>query len=164
SLTLCRVQPGVGSRDTVRVAVGRPHRIDPDVAAAVVQVVIRLQAGTRQRRRAAHGILPQAEGLGLAVSDGGVPGSLSAGHAAGGVTGAAGDVGAARFPDWRDWPMIRLWENALTSRGWTLQSLKPLNLLARRNGEPLFALLDARGTDPDGRTMLPYVLVRGAAV
>ena len=98
------------------------------------------------------------------MSDGGVPGSLSAGHAAGGVTGAAGDVGAARFPDWRDWPMIRLWENALTSRGWTLQSLKPLNLLARRNGEPLFALLDAHGTDPDGRPMLPYVLVRGAAV
>ncbi len=60
--------------------------------------------------------------------------------------------------------MIRLWEGALTSRGWTLDSLAPLNLLARRSGDPLFALLEARGTDPDGRPMLPYVLVRGAAV
>jgi 8-oxo-dGTP pyrophosphatase MutT (NUDIX family) len=68
-----------------------------------------------------------------------------------------------RFPDWREWPMIRLWESALVSRDWTIESLEPLNLLARRNGTPLFALLEARGTDPEGRSMLPYVLVRGAA-
>jgi 8-oxo-dGTP pyrophosphatase MutT (NUDIX family) len=83
-------------------------------------------------------------------------------------TGGAGAAvrpsgGTERFPDWRAWPMIRLWENALASRDWTIESLKPLNLLARLNGDPLFALLEARGTDPEGRPMLPYVLVRGAA-
>lgn len=72
--------------------------------------------------------------------------------------------GAERFPDWRAWPMVRLWERSLTARGWSLKTLRPLNLLARGNGDPLFALLEARGTDPDGRPMLPYVLVRGAAV
>lgn len=60
--------------------------------------------------------------------------------------------------------MVRHWEHALSSRGWTVSTLKPLNLLARGNGDPLFALLEARGTDPDGRPMLPYVLVRGPAV
>lgn len=59
--------------------------------------------------------------------------------------------------------MVRLWERALTSRGWTLEAVRPLNLLARRNGDPLFALLEAKGVDPEGRPMLPYVLVRGAA-
>lgn len=60
--------------------------------------------------------------------------------------------------------MIRRWEDSLAAQGWTLDSLSPLNLLARRNGDPLFALLDARGRDPEGRPMLPYVLVRGGAV
>lgn len=64
---------------------------------------------------------------------------------------------------WRAWPMVRQWEDRLATRGWSLESLNPLNLLTRRNGDPLFALLDARGTDPEGRAMLPYVLVRGAA-
>jgi len=59
--------------------------------------------------------------------------------------------------------MVRLWERALTSRGWRIDAVNPLNLLARRNGDPLFALLEARGTDPEGRAMLPFVLVRGAA-
>jgi len=74
-----------------------------------------------------------------------------------------GEGGSARFPRWREWPMVRAWERALVSRGWTLDSLKPLNLLARRNGDPLFALLEAQGNDPEGRPMLPYVLVRGEA-
>jgi coproporphyrinogen III oxidase len=34
---LCRIQPGLGSRHAVRPAVGRAHRVDPDVAAAVVK-------------------------------------------------------------------------------------------------------------------------------
>jgi 8-oxo-dGTP pyrophosphatase MutT (NUDIX family) len=59
--------------------------------------------------------------------------------------------------------MVRLWEQSLRARDWKLDSFKPLNLLARRNGDPLFALLEAHGTDPEGRAMLPYVLLRGAA-
>jgi 8-oxo-dGTP pyrophosphatase MutT (NUDIX family) len=72
-------------------------------------------------------------------------------------------TGESRFAQWRDWPMIRNWERSLVSNDWKIESLEPLNLLARRNGSPLFALLEAHGTDPEGRAMLPYVLVRGAA-
>ena len=79
------------------------------------------------------------------------------------MTASSGDGGAARFPRWREWPMVRAWERTLAASGWRLDALKPLNLLARRNGDPLFALLEARGKDPEGRAMLPYVLVRGAA-
>lgn len=59
--------------------------------------------------------------------------------------------------------MVRQWEDGLVAHGWTLESLKPLNLLMRRNGDPLFVLLEARGRDPESRAMLPYVLLRGAA-
>jgi 8-oxo-dGTP pyrophosphatase MutT (NUDIX family) len=59
--------------------------------------------------------------------------------------------------------MIRNWEQALARHDWKIDSVKPLNLLARLNGTPLFALLEARGRDPEGRPMLPYILVRGAA-
>jgi 8-oxo-dGTP pyrophosphatase MutT (NUDIX family) len=81
------------------------------------------------------------------------------------VTGARGGEpdGAARYPRWREWPMIRAWEGALASRRWNVESLRPLNVLPRLNGEPLFALLEVRGSDPEARPILPYVLVRGEA-
>lgn len=91
-----------------------------------------------------------------------LPGQASA------APGSPGEVpdemsGVARFPGWRAWPMIRDWEGALAGHGWKVETLRPLNLLARANGDPLFALLEARGADPEGRPMLPYVLTRGAA-
>ena len=47
---LRRVQPRVRPRHAVRPAVGRPHRIDPDVAAAGGEVALRLEAGARHAR------------------------------------------------------------------------------------------------------------------
>ena len=44
---LRRIQPGLGPRHAVRPAIGRPHRIDPDVAAADRQMALRLAARTR---------------------------------------------------------------------------------------------------------------------
>lgn len=59
--------------------------------------------------------------------------------------------------------MVRLWEESLKSQGWRLDDVEALNVLARFDGNPLFALLRARGLDPEGKPMLPYVLVRGEA-
>ncbi len=73
------------------------------------------------------------------------------------------DTGAERFPGWRELPMVRLWEDSLRSQGWRLDSVEALNVLPRFDGNALFALLRARGLDPEGRPMLPYVLVRGEA-
>jgi ADP-sugar diphosphatase len=68
-----------------------------------------------------------------------------------------------RFPGWRSFPMVRLWEDSLRAQGWRLDVVEPLNILARFDGDPLFALLQAKGLDPEGKPMLPYVLVRGEA-
>ena len=60
--------------------------------------------------------------------------------------------------------MVRAWEGKLRGEGWTLDSLEPLDILNRRHGEGmLFALLSAEGRDPEGKALLPYVLLRGAA-
>ena len=50
---LRRVQPGVRPRHAVRPAVGRPHRVDPDVAAAGGEVALRLAPGAGHARGAA---------------------------------------------------------------------------------------------------------------
>jgi 8-oxo-dGTP pyrophosphatase MutT (NUDIX family) len=65
---------------------------------------------------------------------------------------------------WREAPMVRAWEHRLGAQGWKLDSLEPLDILNRRHGEGmLFALLNAEGRDPEGKPLLPYVLLRGAA-
>ena len=64
---LRRVQPGLRPRHAVRPAVGRAHRIDPDVAAAGGIVALRLEARAGlARRKALHG-LPQTSRLDLAM-------------------------------------------------------------------------------------------------
>jgi ADP-sugar diphosphatase len=71
------------------------------------------------------------------------------------------------LPDWRALSLVRSWENSLRAQGWRRDSLSPLNILRRRHGPPdsppLFALLQAEGKDPEGKAMLPYVLLRGSA-
>lgn len=59
--------------------------------------------------------------------------------------------------------MVRAWERSLRDERWSVESLRPLNVLGRKDGNPLFALLEARGTDPEGEPLLPYVLLRGSA-
>lgn len=59
--------------------------------------------------------------------------------------------------------MVRAWEGALAAEGWAVDSLNPLDILGRSDGNALFALLEARGRDPEGKPILPYVLLRGAA-
>lgn len=45
-----------------------------------------------------------------------------------------------------------------------LRELKLLQGLFKRNGDLLFALVEAHGDDPQGRPLLPYALLRGPAV
>jgi 8-oxo-dGTP pyrophosphatase MutT (NUDIX family) len=60
--------------------------------------------------------------------------------------------------------MVRAWEGKLRGEGWALDSLEPRDILNRRHGGGmLFALLNAEGRDPEGKPLLPYVLLRGAA-
>src|SRR5262249_43077799 len=62
---LRRVQPGVRPRHALRPAIGRPHRVDPDVDAAARRLALRLEARAGlSRGKALHG-LPQAARLGL---------------------------------------------------------------------------------------------------
>lgn len=62
-----------------------------------------------------------------------------------------------------DEPKIRWWKELIESSGCSLNRLEPLNLLHRQNGELLFGLCDADVTDPDGRKLPRYILVRGNA-
>jgi ADP-sugar diphosphatase len=63
--------------------------------------------------------------------------------------------------------MVQAWEAALNTENWKVESLHPLAVLGSRGGSApsrlLFALLEARGTDPEGKPLLPYVLLRGSA-
>jgi 8-oxo-dGTP pyrophosphatase MutT (NUDIX family) len=71
--------------------------------------------------------------------------------------------GEGAFPDWRDWPALRAWENNLRGEGWDLGSVRPRDLLPSRGGGLIFALIEAQGKDPEGKPLLPFVLLRGAA-
>ncbi len=66
-------------------------------------------------------------------------------------------------PDWREMPQVKAWEESLRQEGNSLESLKPLNILRKRDGSPLFALVQAEGKDPEGKPLMPYALLRGPA-
>ena len=65
--------------------------------------------------------------------------------------------------DWRETPKVKAWEQSLRHAGCSLESLEPLNILRKRDGNLLFALVEAKGRDPEGRDLMPYVLLRGPA-
>jgi 8-oxo-dGTP pyrophosphatase MutT (NUDIX family) len=64
---------------------------------------------------------------------------------------------------WREAPKVRAWEKHLQDAGCSLESLEPLRILNKRDGDLLFALLKATGRDPEGSPLLPYALIRGPA-
>ncbi len=67
-------------------------------------------------------------------------------------------------PDpWREAPKMRAWEQQVREAGCLLESVEPLQILNKRNGDLLFALIEAKGKDPEGRPLLPYALIRGPA-
>lgn len=72
-------------------------------------------------------------------------------------------VGEEHFPGWRSWEPLRAWEEKVTGQGWSLEQVRARDLFARRDGGLLFAMIEAEGLDPEGKPLLPYVLLRGAA-
>ena len=66
-------------------------------------------------------------------------------------------------PAWRNAPKVKAWEQNLRDAGCSLESLTALNILNKRDGDLLFALVKAHGKDPEGKPLLPYALLRGSA-
>ncbi len=60
-------------------------------------------------------------------------------------------------------PKIISWKNSLQSQGCTLNSITPLHLCQRPNGELLFALLKADVLAPEGHKIPPVIFIRGHA-
>lgn len=58
----------------------------------------------------------------------------------------------------------RLWKSALEANGCTLHKAEILLDLPRRDGTILFAMLKAEVTDPEGRQLPHFALIRGPAV
>jgi 8-oxo-dGTP pyrophosphatase MutT (NUDIX family) len=65
--------------------------------------------------------------------------------------------------EWRSEPKVAAWEQSLREAGCNLNRLELLRGLYKRDGTLLFALIQATGTDPEGRPLLPYALLRGPA-
>jgi 8-oxo-dGTP pyrophosphatase MutT (NUDIX family) len=60
-------------------------------------------------------------------------------------------------------PKINAWINLVRSAGCTIRKIKPLSLTRRKNGELLFALLDADIRSPEGHELPNIVFIRGDA-
>lgn len=59
---------------------------------------------------------------------------------------------------------MQAWEKSLLQAGNRLREIRLLQGLLKRNGDLLFALVEAHGDDPQGRPLLPYALLRGPAI
>jgi 8-oxo-dGTP pyrophosphatase MutT (NUDIX family) len=64
---------------------------------------------------------------------------------------------------WQNDPKIRAWKESVAAAGCTIQAIKPLATIYRKNGELLFAFLDSSIITPEGRNLLPYCFIRGHA-
>ena len=60
-------------------------------------------------------------------------------------------------------PKFRKWRQTLERAGCAIARVTPLHLLQKKNGDLLFGLFDAEVSAPDGKKLLPIVLVRGDA-
>jgi 8-oxo-dGTP pyrophosphatase MutT (NUDIX family) len=60
-------------------------------------------------------------------------------------------------------PKIRAWKKLVTDAGSAIRGLEPLALLHKKNGDLLFALLDADVRSVDGQKLPRYLFIRGDA-
>jgi 8-oxo-dGTP pyrophosphatase MutT (NUDIX family) len=58
-------------------------------------------------------------------------------------------------------PKVVVWKERIESAGCTINRLTPLKLIEKKNGELLFAFLDADITTPEGNALPNIVVVRG---
>jgi 8-oxo-dGTP pyrophosphatase MutT (NUDIX family) len=66
-------------------------------------------------------------------------------------------------PDLENEPKIRAWMHLVRKARCTIRAIKPLSLMRKKNGELLFALLDADIRSPEGHKLPNIVFVRGDA-
>jgi len=66
-------------------------------------------------------------------------------------------------PSLENEPKISAWMKLVRSAGCTIRKIKPLSLTYRKNGELLFALLDADVLSPEGQSLPNIVFIRGDA-
>jgi 8-oxo-dGTP pyrophosphatase MutT (NUDIX family) len=67
-------------------------------------------------------------------------------------------------PSFDNEPKVRVWKESVVRAGCAMESLKPLSLLRKPNGELLFALFDAKIRAPEGYALPNFVFIRGDAV
>lgn len=60
-------------------------------------------------------------------------------------------------------PKIIAWKKAVTGAGCIISKIQPMNIMRRKNGELLFALLDTGINSPEGHTLPNIIFVRGDA-
>ena len=60
-------------------------------------------------------------------------------------------------------PKVFSWKKLVTGAGCTIRSIAPLNLLRKKNGELLFALLDCDIRSPEGHNLPNIIFIRGDA-
>jgi ADP-sugar diphosphatase len=65
--------------------------------------------------------------------------------------------------DYTQEPKFKSWKQALVDAGCEINSITPLNLLNKKNGELLFGLFDIEAQAKDGVTLPRYAVVRGHA-
>lgn len=61
-------------------------------------------------------------------------------------------------------PKLHQWKNSLEKAGCTINSITPLSVQEKGNGELLFAYISADVTSPEGYKLLPIIFIRGDAV
>ena len=60
-------------------------------------------------------------------------------------------------------PKILAWKKSVTAAGCAIREIRPMNVVRRKNGELLFALLDAGIASPEGHALPNIIFVRGDA-
>jgi ADP-sugar diphosphatase len=66
--------------------------------------------------------------------------------------------------NWQDEPKVKVWQENIARSGCAMDSLTPLHLIHKSNGELLFALCKADVATPKGNKLPPIVLIRGNVV
>lgn len=60
-------------------------------------------------------------------------------------------------------PKVKTWKERVTSAGCSIRSMEPLHLVHKKDGVLLFGLFHTDVVDPEGKPLVPIVLIRGDA-
>jgi 8-oxo-dGTP pyrophosphatase MutT (NUDIX family) len=66
-------------------------------------------------------------------------------------------------PSFENEPKIRAWKKLVTDAGCAINTIEPISILYKKNGELLFALLDTDIRSPEGHGLPNIVFIRGDA-